>query len=608
MKKVIVRVLAVIGFLTVMSVSSLVALGLFAVAEKRKEPESIVLTIDFNKSVVESDEPSPVDFAINEESIALTDVLRAIDRAKTDPRVKAVVGKFGPTQLSLAHAQEIRAAIAAFRAAKKPSYAYATSYGQLGGSGKIYFLASAFETLWLQPIGAVSISGPAIQSPFFRETLDKLGAKADFLQREEYKSFMDMATRNDFAAPVRENLESLLSDLADQMATGVSESRSWDAARVRQIMAHGPYTDQEALKAGLVSRLGYEDELEKSLKESISKDVKFVGPQTYLSYAKRPAKEDSQKPTHIALIHGVGTIIERASDGGSLTGGKILGADVIVDAFNQAIEEKDIKAILFRIDSPGGSPEASESIRRVVVRAKQAGKPVVVSMGNVAASGGYWSTMNADRIIANPGTLTGSIGVISGKFVVGPALEKLGIRLGTLVARNAASGIGTESFETMWSTEKEFTPAQRERLAAMIDRTYQAFIENVAEARKIPLDKMRDFAKGRVYTGAQAQKIGLVDTLGGFKTAIATVREQLKLEPDAPINYVVLPEPQNTVEKLMKFVLSLGGVETRISPAIAALGLERGNPLLTVWQESIHALRPASAAEARLPFAESLTP
>lgn len=602
MKKIIVRALAVVGFLTVASVALLISLGILAAKDRQNAPESMALVIDFDTTIAEHEKTSAFDLALDEEASSLTDILRAIDRAKSDPRVKALVGRFGSSQPSLAHAQEIRASIKAFRDAKKPTYAFGTSYGQFGGAGKAYFLASAFETLWLQPIGAVSLNGPAIQSPFFKEALDKLGAKADFLQREDYKSFMDMAMRNEFAPQVRSNLESLLGDLSNQMANGLSESRGWDFEKARKAMAHGPYTDQEAIKDGIVSRLGYEDELEKELKDAFSSDLKFVEPGTYLGYGRGDSrgKDHKESRTSIALVQGSGMIVARASDGESLTGDAVLGADTIVAAFDTIIEDKDIKAVLFRIDSPGGSPEASEMIRRAVIRAQAAGKPVIVSMGSVAASGGYWAAMNADRIIANPGTLTGSIGVITGKFAIGPALEKYGIRIGTVVA----SGIAP-SYETMWSMGSEFTPAQRERVTAMIDRTYQAFLTNVAEARHIPLDKTRALAGGRVYTGAQAQKLGLVDTVGGYKTALAAVREKLNLAPDAPLKFVMLPESHSNFEKLIKLLFSYSGAHAGAAlPMIDAGRL--GSPLAALWNEGLRLTRADHAVEARLQFVESL--
>lgn len=609
MKKFIVRALAVIGFLTVAYVASLITIGIFAARENAKAPDSMVLAMDFTAPVVEREDTSPVDFAIDDEAVALTDTLRAIGLAKNDPRVKAMVGTFGAAQPSMSHAQEIRAAIKEFRESKKPTYAFGTSYGQFGGAGKAYFLASAFENLWLQPVGSVSLNGPAIQSPFFREALDKLGAKADFMQREEYKSFMDMATRNAFAPPVRANMESLLEDLSAQMASGLSESRNLDADHVRKLMEHGPYTDQEALQAGLVSRLGYEDELEKSLRESFGKDVKLVDPKTYLGY-KRHAygtrkEESKQKPTRVALIQGAGAIVEHASEGDSLTGDRILGADSIVEAFDEVVKNEDIKAALFRIDSPGGSPEASEMIRRAVTRAQAAGKPVIVSMGSVAASGGYWAAMNADAIVANPATLTGSIGVVTGKFVIGPALEKGGVRLETITSPQSASA---PSYETMWSVESEFTPAQRARVTAMIDRTYNAFLENVASARKIPLDKMPSLAKGRVFTGAQAQKLGLVDKLGGYKVALASVREKLKLKPSAPLEFVLLPKPHNPIKKFIRMIFATEEGAARLSTAMAALTAIPANPLSSLWREAVRSARSQGAVETRLPFAETLTP
>lgn len=602
MKKFIVRALAVIGFLTVASVALLIALGLHSAKIGDHAPESMALSIDFDTSIPESEKASPLDLAFDDETIPLTDILRAMHRAMSDPRVKALIGRFGSAQPSFAHAQELRSAVKAFRDAKKPTYAFGTTYGQFGGAGKAYYLASAFETLWLQPVGAVSLNGPAIQSPFFKEALDKLGAKADFLQREAHKSFMDMAMRNAFAPEVRANLESLLGDFSDQMALGLSESRGWDARKTRDLMRRGPYTDQEALKTGLVTRLGYLDELEKALKEGFSGDLKIVDAATYLGYGQREDRHVKER-TRVALVQGSGMIVERANEGETLTGDAVISADAIVEAFGSIIEDKTIKAVLFRIDSPGGSPEASEMIRRAVVRTRDAGKPVIVSMGSVAASGGYWAAMNADRIVANPGTLTGSIGVVTGKFVIGPALERLGVRMETVAARG-----DVPTYETMWSMGSAFTPAQRERVTAMIDRTYQAFLENAAEARKIPLDTMKSIAGGRVYTGAQAQKLKLIDALGGHKEALAAVREKLNLAPDAPLEIVRLPEPRSNIGRFVRMLLSMSALDPSAALSVAASASRLEAPLTALWRESTRLVRAHGTVEARLPFAESVTP
>jgi protease IV len=551
------RLFAFIGLVVVLLIGGGIAAAMYFSNRPAPEPNAVILTLDFDQPVTERSSISPLNLALQKEETSLLDILRAIDKAKDDPRVKGIVAHFGSTQPKLAEADEIRAAIKSFRAGGKFTYAFGPTYGEFGQGNRAYYLASAFENIWLQPVGSVALTGLAIEQPFGKTALEKIGVKADFMQREEYKSFMDMATRDDFAAPVRANMQSLLDDLASQVAAGIAESRGWSAAHVHELMARGPFTDEEALKENLVTRLGYFDELDEELDQKAGKEAKSVDADTYLGFVA-PVKTTPK--AKIALIYGTGLIMAHDDDAASVTGEKVLGADTIADAFDTAAEDTDVKAILFRIDSPGGTPEASETIRRALIHAQKAGKPVFVSMGDTAASGGYWIAMNADHIIADPATLTGSIGVLAGKFVIGGLLQKLGVNI---------DGLKTSDNAGMWSMTDNFTPQQRERMNAMLDSAYRAFTQNAADARHIPLDKMPDIAKGRVWTGAQAQKIGLVDELGGFATTLAAIRKNLNLTEKDQISLEIYPAPETPVEKIMKLMKSLGLEEAAIRPLLS---------------------------------------
>lgn len=547
MLKAIIRIFAVLGFIVTLVVAMGIALAIHQQQESQREPENVVLSLDLDQVIVEQNEQSPLSLAIHEDVTPLFDILNAIDRAQNDPHVKGIIARFGTSQPSFAQSQEIRAAIKRFRESKKFTYAFASSYGSFGLGSRAYYVASAFENIWLQPVGSVSLTGVAVESPFAKKALDKIGVKADFMQREEYKSFMEMAERDDFSPPVRDMTQKMINDLSGQISAGIAESRKWDKARVERLMAKGPYTDIEAEAAGLVTHIGYEDELAKEATDKAGVDAKVVNLEDYLSFG---GSGKTVKPkAKVALIFGTGLIMDKAGSNGGISGEHIMGADAIVEAFNSAVNDKKVKAILFRIDSPGGSPEASESIRRALIHAKDKGKPVVVSMGDVAASGGYWVAMNADHIVANPGTLTGSIGVLAGKFVLGGLMEKIGISFGNLKTTDNAG---------MWSTQSEFSPAQRERVNALLDQTYRAFIKNVSEARKISMEKMPDVAKGRVWTGAQALNIGLVDELGGYDVAMAAVRKKINLGATDVIALDVYPRPETPVERVLKLLKGLG--------------------------------------------------
>ncbi len=484
---------------------------------------------------------------MHEEVTPLLNILHAIDKAKDDTHVKGIVARFGTTQPSLSHAQEIRAALARFRTSGKFTYAFAPSYGSFGLGNRSYYLASGFENIWLQPVGSVSLTGVAIQSPFAKEALEKIGVKADFMQREEYKSFMEMAMRDDFSPPVRNMMQGMMEDLSNQIAGGIAEGRGWDMDRVKQLMERGPYTDDEALKAGLVTRIGYADELDQEVEQKAGKDSKQVDIESYLSYGE--GRHGAKPKVKVAVIYGTGLIVDKADGPGDISGEKMMGADTIAGAFDDATDDKSIKAILFRVNSPGGSPEASETIRRALVHAQKSGKPVFVSMSEVAASGGYWVAMNADHITAEPGALTGSIGVIAGKFVLSGLMQKIGVSIGTLKTSDTAG---------MWSMTGDFSPAQRERVNALLDQTYHAFVKNVSDARKIPIEKMPDIAKGRVWTGHQAVKLGLIDQLGGYDVTLAAIRKKLQLGPTDVMALEQFPAPETPVERVMKILKGFG--------------------------------------------------
>jgi len=561
--KFITRCFAFVGLLVVV----LVVLGVAAVAHLENhvepEPESVILTLDFDAPIVEQNDPSPFDLAMSSgESTALLDILHAIDHAKADPHVKGLAARFGTEQPTLAQAQEIRAALERFRASGKFTYAYGTDFGEFGLGNRAYFLASAFENIWLQPVGTVSLTGVALQSPFAKTALEKIGLTADFMQREEYKSFMEVGQRDNFSPLVKVEMQAMIENLADQVAQGIASSRKWDIAHVKDIMARGPYTDEEALQEGLVTKLAYADELDDELDLKAGKDAKQVNVETYLSYGDGKKATKSPSSNAVALIYGTGLITEKSAEGGGIAGDHVMGADDIATAFDDAAGDKNVKAILFRIDSPGGSPAASETIRRAMIHAQKQGKPVIVSMGEIAASGGYWIAMNGDRIIADPATLTGSIGVVAGKFEGSGLLQKLGVSM---------DGVSTAENAGMWNMAAGFTPPQRARVNALLDNTYHTFISDVAAARKIPMEKMPEIAKGRVWTGDQAVKIGLVDELGGYDVALAAIRKALKLSENDLISLEAFPLPPTPAERFLKIMHHLGAESAMLSSSSAML-------------------------------------
>jgi len=577
--KFIINCFALIGFLIV----SLIIWGCVVAfdAQSRIEPEpaNVVLTIDFNRSIVEQRDSSPFSIAMDDDPMALLDVLTAIDHAAQDSHVKGIVARFGTKQPTLTQAQELRSALDRFRATGKFTYAYGTDYGEFGLGNRAYFLASAFENIWLQPVGTVSLTGVSIRSPFAKTALDKVGVVADFMQREEYKSFMEIGQRDSFSPLVKAEMQEMIDNLSDQIAQGIAASRKWDVDHVKNLMARGPYTDEEAIQEGLVTRLAYADEFEEEIDHKAGKDAEQTTVDDYLAYVE--GKLSSKNETAIALIYGTGVIVDKGFDGGDLSGERIMGADIVASAFFDAVEDISIKAILFRVDSPGGTPSASETIRRAIIHAQKKGKPVIVSMGESAASGGYWVAMNGDKIIADPATLTGSIGVIAGKFAAEGLLQKMGV---------SVDGVSTAPNSGMWNMMSSFTPIQRARVNALLDNTYRTFVSNVATARKIPLEKMPDIAKGRVFTGEQAVKIGLVDELGGFDVALKAVRKVLNLDDQALISLEAFPVPPTPAERLLKFMRRFGVENASMASTLAKFAKiqESLNPIFRMMSFSEH--------------------
>lgn len=355
------------------------------------------------------------------------------------------------------------------------------------------------------------------------------------------------------------------SPIQEQLVSGIAQGRSIDPAALRQLIDRGPFLDREALDAKLIDRIGYYDEVTDAARERGGANSELLETADYLDAAGPPHRTG---PT-IAVIYGTGSI-QRGSNGvDPLMGGTSMGSDDIADAFAEAAEDPDVRAILFRIDSGGGSAVASESIRRALVKAKLSGKPVVVSMGEAAASGGYWIAMNADKIVAHPGTLTGSVGVVAGKMVTADLWNRFGIEWGQ-ITRGQNAG--------MWSSLSPYSESESKRLDTILDDIYGAFVRNIAEARKLPAASVRDIAKGRVWTGSQAKALGLVDELGDMDTALGFAREAAGLPRDADVTLEPFPKPEPQWLQALDLITgrsearSVSAVLTEIHPLLRDLG------------------------------------
>jgi len=473
-------------------------------------PEAAVLQLDLRDEIVEADPLSLPLIGPLEQQLALHQLIDGIHAAAVDDRVTGLIARVSGTKLGIAQIEEIRAAIAAFRETGKPTIAYAETFGE-GGDGTLdYYLASAFDEIWLQPSGEVAITGLQLEMPFLRTMLADLGIRAEFAAREDYKSAVDMFVRDEMSPAHRRNLEALVRSWMTQITGDIAAARGLEAGEVQDLIDQAPLAADVAVEAGLIDTLGYRDEAERSVRA----DAADASLYAFMDYARQvEAPEDAPL---VALVQGVGPIHlgEASGDGFSASD---MGSDSIVAALRQARETEGVVAIVLRLDSPGGSYVASDTIWQEVRRTREAGIPIVVSMGNVAASGGYFVAAPADTIVADRATITGSIGVLSGKFVLDGLWADLDI---------GWDGVGFGANADMYSPNQPFTEAQWLKLDETLDRIYEDFLLRVADGRGMTRDAVREVAQGQIWSGTDALERGLVDELGGLRTAIAVALEK----------------------------------------------------------------------------------
>ncbi|MBX9979350.1 signal peptide peptidase SppA [Mycobacterium gordonae] len=477
--------------------------------------------------------------------MSLRETVATIHRAAEDPRVAGLIAQVQLPPSPIGAVQELRDAIAAFSAVK-PSVAWAETYpGTLS-----YYLASAFREIWMQPSGGVGLIGFAANAMFLRDALDKAGIEAQFVARGEYKSAANLFTEDGFTDAHREAVTRMLESIQAQVWQAVGESRKIAVDALDQMADRAPLMRDDALASGLVDRIGFRDEAYARMAELVSGgssgedvDAEEKPPRMYLARyagAARPRLTPPvpaipgrrAKPT-IAVVTVEGAIVNgRGGPQGIPLGPSNAGGDTIAAALREVADDDSVSAIVVRVDSPGGSVTASETIWREVKRARERGKPVVASMGSVAASGGYYVSMAADAIVANPGTITGSIGVITGKLVVRDLKERLGVGSDT---------VRTNANADAWSIDAPFTPQQQARQEADADLFYTDFVQRVADGRNLTTKDVDKVARGRVWTGADALERGLVDELGGLRTAVRRAKVLAGLDPDTEVRILSYP-------------------------------------------------------------------
>jgi protease IV len=528
---------------------------------RRRRTGKLILELDLTEPLVEGVPHDPVSAVLARRRTPVRLVVDGLRRAGRDPRVQALVAKVGGPRspLALSRAQELREAVEEFRAHGKLAVAWAETFGELGRGSVPYYLATGFDQVWLQPSGDVCLTGVAAQVPFLRDALDRAGITPQLAQRHEYKNAANIFTERGFTPAHRDATERIVASMMEQLVAGIASGRSIDPSEVRAVVDRAPLFAREALDAGLVDHLGYRDEVYAAVRERAGPDavLQYVG-----SYGRSKTAEVSSRHVprspELALVHVTGPI-HLGRSGRRPLGGATAGANTVCAALRSATEARDVGAIVLRVDSPGGSYVASDAIWRQVALTRQAGKPVVVSMGDVAASGGYFVSMGADVIVAEPATITGSIGVVAGKAVVDGLVDHLGI---------GHEGVAGARHGLMFSPLQAFSEDEWEQLNAWLDRIYDDFTTKVGEGRRLPRERVDEIARGRVWTGSDAKERGLVDELGGLGAALDVARARAGLPPTS--------QPRLQVHPRVPLVAWLRAAQSSEDPAAAAAEVRSG--------------------------------
>jgi protease-4 len=486
---------------------------------------------------------------------SLVDNLR---KAKVDRRVRAVLLK--PTGFESPYwgkVQELRDGLIDFRKSGKPVYAFL----EYGGDRE-YYLATAADRIFLMPSSPLDLTGVATYQLFLRGTLDKIGVFPDLHHIGDYKTAPNVFTEKGYTPAQKQMDLALNRDLYDQIVAGIAAGRRKSDAEVRDLIDQGPFLPEDALRAGLVDDVAYEDQVDDKLRGDLPRRVVDTD-----EYARVSATSlGLNKGPRIAVVYAAGTITGGRS-GYDPVNGAVVGADTLIEYIRQVRRDGSVRAIVLRIDSPGGSATASDAIWRelMIARNERADRPIVASMSDLAASGGYYIAVAAQSIVAQPSTLTGSIGIFGGKFVTGGTYEKLGAHVGS-------TSIGKRA--EMESPVRPFNQDEVQKLNAELQSFYDQFVEKVAQSRHSTPERIDRLAQGRVWTGLQASQNGLVDALGGLDRAIAVAKERAKIPPTVEVELVVYP-PRKSFYELVADQFSGG---TNDSLAIRAWIVENLSP------------------------------
>ncbi|GIK49495.1 MAG: signal peptide peptidase SppA [Hyphomonadaceae bacterium] len=539
-------------------------------AQPPAQPSQMVLSLDLREDMTDQRPSNP--FAALGGGNALLDVLTKLDAARTDNRVKGLFIRANTQGLSTAQAEELRAALAAFRESGKFVVAHLQNDNvRMGMPG--YMAIADSDEVWLQDASEFMPMGLSAEVTFLAGTLQRYHMQAQFEAREGYKTAAHTLTQRGFTPEHRESMLGLMTGLYDTMLANIAADRGITPEAARAAVESTPFTATRARELSLIDQIGRPEEAERAaLARAENAEIVAFG-----EY-RAPT---SHRGRIIAVVQGEGAIVSGVPDEGIFGEDTVINSDRIAEALLDASEDDNVAAIVFRVSSPGGSVVASDQILAALRTAQERGKKVVVSMGDVAASGGYYVSAYADEIVANAGTITGSIGVIGGKLIIGPAFDHY------LSTNTETLTVGSPMVE-MFTTERPFNQAERAAFAGFIDRAYAQFLGLVAEGRGMQPDRVRALAGGRVWTGQQALENGLVDHIGGFHVAVARARSLAGIEEDARVQLRFYPQQRNPFEAFGR----LFGASSESVEALARLNAVLSDPRT---QRALAALREEDA-------------
>lgn len=521
-------------------------------------PKNAVLTLDLNQNYPEVRADDLWAEFSEMPQTSFYDLIKAINIAALDDRIKAIVAKVNETPLGLAQIQDLRSALEAFRSTGKKAYLYSSGMGNFGGGTKEYYLTSAFSEIWMQPNSEIGITGVNIEVPFFKQLLGKLGVEAEFYARHEYKNAAASIVSSSFTKPYREEMTKLGKSLFFQVVEDVAHSRKLQEASFLKLINQAPISAEKGSVSGLVDRVAYQTDLFDYVLKKTDGELFNISDYAY------NLEGDEQKLPTVAFVVLDGTIDEGVSYSNPVQGENIAGTETFMKQLDDIANNKYVKAVVVRVNSPGGSYTAANEMWNALENLKKKkNMPVVISMGDYAASGGYFVALAGDKIVAEPSTLTGSIGVLGGKFVFANLWKKLNVNWGNVKFGENAGAL---------SLNHKFSTEEKKIFNASLDRIYKDFTLKVSEARDIPLNELDKLARGRVWTGIEAQNNGLVDEIGGIDNAVAWAKKLAGIKPKMNFSIVYYPKPKTLQEKLTELFGS--GPKISVNKIINQMGLE----------------------------------